>query len=81
MKAILLSLKARLAWYEKALSLITGASPWENGFDWPIIPGIPVPIGSARELYLDQYIMFLAGCIHELHNTIDMLNAKEGNKP
>lgn len=81
MKHILQSLESRLAWYEKALSMIMGDSPWENGFDWPIIPGIPLPIGSARELYLDQYIMFLAGCIHELHNTIDMLNAKEETKP
>ena len=81
MKPILNSLKSRLAWYEKALAMITGGSPWENGFDWPIIPGIPLPIGSARELNLDQYIMFLAGCIRELHNTIDMLNAKEGIKP
>lgn len=81
MNPILSSLKSRLAWYEKALAMITGDSPRENGFGWPIIPGTPLPIGSARELYLDQYIMFLAGCIHELHNTIDMLNAQEGNKP
>lgn len=81
MKQILQSLESRLAWYEKALAMITGGSPWETGFGWPIIPGIPLPIGSVGELYLDQYSMFLAGCIHELHNTIDMLNAKEGIKP
>lgn len=77
MNPILDSLKSRLAWYEKALAMITGDSPWENGFDWPIVHGIPLPIGSARELYLDQYIMCLSGCIHELRNTIDMLNAME----
>jgi len=81
MNPILSTLKSRLAWYEKALAMITGDSPWENGFGWPIVPGITLPIGSARELYLDQYIMFLAGCIHELHNTIDMLTAKEETKP
>lgn len=81
MKPILSSLKSRLSWYEKALAMITGDSPCENGFGWPNVPGIPLPIGSARELYLDQYIMFLAGCIHELHNTIDMLNAKEETNP
>lgn len=81
MNPILSSLKSRLAWYEKALAMITGDSPWENGFGWPIVPGILLPIGSARELYLDQYIMYLSGCIHELHNTIDMLTAKEETKP
>lgn len=81
MNPILNSLKSRLAWYEKALAMITGVSPWENGFNWPDAPGISLPIGSARNLWYDQYIMYLSGCIHELHNTIDMLNAKEGTKP
>ena len=68
-------LQSRLSWYEKALAMITGSCPWENCFCWPDVPGIPLPIGSSRKLYLDQYIMYLSGCIHELHNTVDMMES------
>ena len=74
MKAILLSLKSRLAWYEKALAMYIDDRPHENGFDWPAAPGIlPFGVGQACK---DQYIMWLAWCIHELHNTIDMIEAQ-----
>ena len=75
MKAILLSMKARLAWYEKALAMYTGAKPYENGFDWPYAPGMGTPLTGDQNAK-DQYIMWLAGCIHELNNTIDMIEAQ-----
>ena len=74
MKAILLSLKSRLSWYEKALAMITNASPWEIGFDWPYAPGIGTPLSVDQNT--QEYIMWLAGCIHELHNAIDMIEAQ-----
>ena len=75
MKAILLSLKARLAWYEKALSMFCLSIPWENGFNWPYAPGIGTPLAGNQGMK-DQYIMYLSGCIHELHNAIDMIDAQ-----
>ena len=75
MNPIMNSLKSRLAWYEKALAMYTLAIPWERGFKWPHAPGIACPPADQR--WEDQYIMYLSGCIHELHNTIDMMNAKE----
>ena len=80
MKQILQSLESRLAWYEKALAMYSLEIDWEHGFDWPHAPGIACPPVSNPE-WENQYIMYLSGCIHELHNTIDMLNAKEGIKP
>lgn len=80
MRHILQSLESRLAWYEKALAMYCLEIPWENGFPWPHAPGIACPPVSNPE-WENQYIMYLSGCIHELHNTIDMLNAMEGIKP
>lgn len=74
MNPILNSLKSRLAWYEKALAMYTEDKPHENGFNWPVAPGI-LPF-SGGQAWKDQYIMWLAGCIHELHNTIDMIEAQ-----
>lgn len=81
MNPILNSLKSRLAWYEKALAMATGFSPRENGFNWPQAPGIVSPPREDDFDWLSQYIMYLSGCINELHNTIDMLTAKEETKP
>ena len=78
MKAILLSLKARLAWYEKALSMFCLSIPWENGFNWPHAPGIACP--PVTKGLDDQYIMYLSGCIHELHNAIDMIDAQTSHE-
>ena len=80
MNPILSTLKSRLAWYEKALAMFCGSIPHENGFDWPQAPGIAYPPSPSMQDWHDMYIMFLSGCIHELHNTIDMLNAKEETK-
>lgn len=77
MNPILDSLKSRLAWYEKALAISCGTIPRENGFSWPQAPGIACPPPPQMSNWNDMYIMYLSGCIHELHNTIDMLNAKE----
>jgi hypothetical protein len=76
MNPILSSLKSRLAWYEKALAMFCGSIPYENGFDWPQAPGIACPPSPSRDWH-DMYIMYLSGCIHELHNTIGMMNARE----
>lgn len=67
-------LKSRLAWYQKALSMFCLSIHWENGFDWPHAPGIACP--PVKKELENQYIMWLSGCIHELHNTIDMIEAQ-----
>ena len=74
MNPILNSLKSRLAWYEKALAMFTLSIPWENSFSWPHAPGIACP--PTKKGLDDQYIMYLSGCIHELHNAIDMIEAQ-----
>lgn len=75
MNPILSTLKSRLAWYEKSLAMFCLSIPWENGFSWPHAPGIACPPVSNPE-WENQYIMYLSGCIHELHNTIAMMESK-----
>ena len=79
MNAILRSLQSRLAWYQNALAMFTGAKPYKNGFNWPFAPGIGVP-PTGNQAMKDQYIMYLSGCIHELHNAIDMIEAQTKRK-
>ncbi len=58
-------LTARLNGYKKALAMVNGEIPWENGFNWPDYPGAAP--GAAENLW------YWRGCIRELSNTLDML--------
>ena len=58
-------LTCRMNSYEKAIAMVTGKIPWENGFNWPDYPGIGP--SDPENLY------YWRGCARELKNTLDML--------
>lgn len=66
MNNILACLKARVAWYEKAMKMSSGEIKWENGFDWPPTYRKYHPQDSLN-------IPYWAGSKKELENTIAML--------
>lgn len=80
MNPILDCLKSRLAWYERALYLASGGKTPEErrSFVWPDVPGIVPPPFTSDQAWKEQYIMYIAGCMHELRNTVDMMNHSEG---
>lgn len=67
MKDVLQSLKCRSAWYEKAIRMAKREIPWENGFDWPRITVLCVPI------YSNNNIRVWESAKKEIDNTIDMM--------
>lgn len=66
MKNVLQSLKARSAWYEKAIRMATREIEWENGFDWPLPAGVMSPFSPDN-------IPYWTGAKKEIDNTIDMI--------
>ena len=57
-------LKARIVWYEKAISLTTGDIPWENCFDFP-----PSTLDRSNAVSVWEW----RGAVREMKNTLNML--------
>lgn len=66
MNIILNCLKARSAWYEKAIRMAKREIPAENGFDWPLYPG-------ERSPFFPLNIPYWEGAKQEIDNTINMM--------
>lgn len=65
MNNILNSLKSRSAWYGKAISILEGDFPRQNGFDFPP--------STSRDPYAPENLYFWRGAKKEIDNTIDMM--------
>lgn len=65
MNNILNCLKARSAWYGKAISILEGDLPRQNGFDFPP--------SASRDPYAPENLYFWRGAKKEIDNTIHMM--------
>jgi hypothetical protein len=64
MNEIINCLKSRKNWYEKAINMACGKTEWENSFNFPKINYDHHNVGAIPEW---------RGAVHELQNTIDMM--------